>query len=62
MKKHKPHDIRHTSISMMDDAGVNPTVQKKIAGHSGAMSLPKRVYTYLDLQTLIDGINTICKP
>ena len=40
----------------------NPTIQKKIAGHSGAMSLTERVYTHLDIQTLIDGINMICKP
>ena len=62
MKKLKPHDTRYTRISMMDDTGVKPTIQKKIAGHSGAMSLTERVYTHLDLQTLIDGINTICKP
>ena len=30
------------------------------AGHSGAMSLTERVYTHLDIQTLIDGINMIC--
>lgn len=35
--KHTPHDTRHTCISMMADAGVAPTIQKKIAGHSGAM-------------------------
>ena len=58
--KHTPHDTRHTCISMMADAGVAPTIQKKIAGHSGAMSLTERVYTHLDIQTLIDGINTIC--
>ena len=45
---------------MMADAGVAPTIQKKIAGHSGAMSLTERVYTHLDIQTLIDGINMIC--
>ena len=58
--KHTPHDTRHTCISMMADAGVAPTIQKKIAGHSGAMSLTERVYTHLDIQTLIDGINMIC--
>lgn len=62
MKKHKPHDTRHTGISMMADASVNSTIQKKIAGHSGAMSLTKRVHTHLDIQAFIDGINTICKP
>lgn len=62
MKKHKPYDTRHTGISMMADASVNSTIQKKIAGHSGAMSLTKRVHTHLDIQAFIDGINTICKP
>lgn len=54
-----PHFCRHTCISMLAEAKVEPTVIKTIVGHSGAMSLTESVYTHLDIQTLIDAINII---
>ncbi|MCD8159583.1 MAG: site-specific integrase [Clostridiales bacterium] len=43
---HRPHDTRHTCISMLTKAHVDQTTIKKIVGHSGAMSLTERVYTF----------------
>lgn len=57
--KHKPHDTRHTCISMLAQADINPTTIKKIVGHSGAMSLTEKVYTHLDIQELVNAINKI---
>lgn len=54
-----PHWTRHTCTSLMADAGIDPSVQKKILGHSGAMTLTEKVYTHFDVQILIDAINTI---
>lgn len=54
-----PHFCRHTCISMLAEAKVEPTVIKTIVGHSGSMSLTESVYTHLDIQTLIDAINLI---
>ena len=56
---HKPHDTRHTCISMLADAHVDPTMIKKIVGHAGAMSLTERVYTHPDIEALVDAINQI---
>ena len=56
---HKPHDTRHTCISMMTEKEVSPTLIKKIVGHSGAMSLTEKVYTHVNVQELLDGINRI---
>ena len=56
---HTPHDTRHTCISLLTEADVNPTTIKKIVGHSGAMTLTERVYTHLDIQILVDAINII---
>ena len=56
---HTPHDTRHTCISLLTEADVNPTTIKKIVGHSGAMTLTERVYTHLDIQILVDAINKI---
>lgn len=57
--EHMPHDTRHTCISMMSEAHVDPTMIKKIVGHSGAMTLTERVYTHLDIQALLEAINKI---
>ena len=32
---------------------------KKIVGHAGAMSLTEKVYTHLDIQSLVEAINKI---
>lgn len=56
---HFPHDARHTTISMLAEHNVNPTIIKQIVGHSGAMSLTERVYTHFDLRPLLDAINLL---
>ena len=57
--EHKPHDTRHTCISMLAEAHVDQTMIKKIVGHSGAMTLTERVYTHLDTKALVEAINKI---
>ena len=57
--EHKPHDTRHTCISMLAEAHVDQTMIKKIVGHSGAMTLTERVYTHLDTEALVAAINKI---
>lgn len=54
-----PHCTRHTCISMLTQAHVDQTMIKKIVGHAGAMTLTERVYTHLDIQSLVDAINQI---
>jgi len=54
-----PHCCRHTCVSMLAEAGVDQTTIKKIVGHAGAMTLTERVYTHLDIETLVDAINKI---
>lgn len=56
---HTPHDTRHTCISMLTEAHVDQTMIKKIVGHAGAMTLTERVYTHLDIETLVEAINKI---
>lgn len=56
---HLPHDTRHTTISLLAKAEVNPTIIKRIVGHSGAMDLTEKVYTHFEIQQLIDAINLI---
>lgn len=55
---HRPHDTRHTCISLLADAGTDERVIKKIVGHTGT-GVTETVYTHFDFQILLDAINTI---
>ena len=48
-----------TPTSLLSSAGVNQTIIKRIAGHSGAMNLTEKVYIHFDIQELVDAINLI---
>lgn len=56
--EHKPHDTRHTCVSLLTEKEVNEKFIRKIVGHKGK-SVTETVYTHLELQTLIDAINKI---
>lgn len=56
---HKPHDTRHTCISLLSEKEISPTLIKKIVGHSGAMSLTEKIYTHTNIQELLNAINKI---
>lgn len=55
---HRPHDTRHTCISMLTVAGVSDKLIKKIVGHKG-QSVTEVVYTHFEIGELIDAINKI---
>lgn len=57
-----PHCCRHTFISLLAEAKVSATYSKLIIGHTGAMSLTEKVYTHIDMQYLIDAVNSIYYP
>lgn len=55
---HRPHDTRHTCISMLAEAGVDDRIIKKIVGHKG-QGVTEIVYTHLELPIKLDAINKI---
>jgi len=57
--QHRPHDTRHTCISLLASAEISQTIIKTIVGHSGAMTLTERVYTHLEIEKLVEAINKI---
>lgn len=56
--KHRPHDTRHTCISMLTVAGVDERIIKKIVGHKG-QGVTQIVYTHFEIAELLDAINKI---
>lgn len=55
---HLPHDCRHTCTTMLDNAGINSTIVKKILGHAG-QGTTEKVYTHKTISQLVEAINLI---
>ena len=58
MSSHRPHDTRHTCISLLTSAGVDERIIKKIVGHKG-QGITEQVYTHVDLPDKLTAINKI---
>lgn len=56
--KHRPHDTRHTCVSLLTTAGVDERIIKKIVGHKG-QGVTEQVYTHLELPIKLEAINKI---
>lgn len=55
---HRPHDTRHTCISLLAAAGVDARLIKKIVGHKG-QGVTEIVYTHFEIDELLEAINKI---
>ena len=55
---HRPHDTRHTCVSLLTEAGVDDRIIKKIVGHKG-QGVTETVYTHLELPIKLEAINRI---
>jgi len=55
---HRPHDARHTFISMCADKGIDERVIRAIVGHSGS-GITESVYTHIDLTILLEAVNKL---
>lgn len=55
---HRPHDTRHTCISLMAEKKTDERLIKKIVGHKG-QGVKETVYTHLDISVLLEAINAI---
>jgi site-specific recombinase XerD len=56
--KHRPHDTRHTCVSLLTEAGIDERIIKKIVGHKG-QGVTETVYTHLELPIKLEAINKI---
>lgn len=56
--EHRPHDCRHTCISLLTTAGIDERMIKKIVGHKG-QGVTEVVYTHFEISALLDAIDKI---
>lgn len=54
---HSPHDTRHTFISLMTQAEVDPRILKQIVGHKSSDITD--VYTHITLEKMLEAVNRI---
>lgn len=47
---------------LLAEANISPTYIKMIAGHSGAVSMTEKVYTHINMQLLIEAIDSVYYP
>ena len=55
---HRPHDTRHTCVSLLTEVGVDDRIIKKIVGHKG-QGVTQAVYTHIELPIKLEAINKI---
>lgn len=58
LESHRPHDTRHTCISLLSMARVQPELIRAIVGHRGH-NLTEDVYTHFDFSLALDAIDRI---
>jgi len=58
MDSHRPHDTRHTCVSLMTMARIDERFIQKIVGHKG-FNVTTQVYTHLEIQELVNEIDKI---
>lgn len=56
------HETRHTCNSLLIMANVNPTIRKKIIGHTSQMDIGEAVYGHIYIEELLKAINQIYTP
>lgn len=57
-KGHRPHDARHTCISLLTEVCVDERILQQIVGHKG-QNVTRAVYTHIDLPYKLEAINKI---
>ena len=55
---HRPHDTRHTCVSLLTEKEVDERIIKKIVGHKG-QGVTEIVYTHVELPVKLEAINRI---
>ena len=58
LQEHKPHDTRHTFVTLAKEAGVDEYILKRIVGHS-IRDVTELVYTHRDIEKLKEEIRKI---
>ena len=59
MDRRKPHDTRHTFITLCSDYSIPEIIIKNIVGHSTQNNITQGVYTHKTIDQYIDAVNKL---
>ena len=59
IKKRKPHDTRHTFITLCSDYEIPEIIVKHIVGHATSKNITQGVYTHKTVEQYIDAVNKL---
>lgn len=59
LKRRKPHDTRHTFITLCSDYNIPEILVKHIVGHSTAKNITQGVYTHKTTQQYVTAVNKL---
>lgn len=59
IQKHTPHECRHTTATLLSNAGANPISIAKIMGHTDYNGMTAKVYTHKNEIELEKAMNTL---
>jgi len=59
LSKHKPHDTRHTFITLARNADMDIYILKSIVGHTHNGDVTSDVYTHKTRKQFLDAVNTL---
>lgn len=58
LRRHLPHDCRHSLTSLMERAKIDITHRKRILGHK-SNDITQDIYTHLTMEQLVEDINKV---
>ena len=59
LEKRKPHDTRHTFITLCSDYEIPEIIVKHIVGHATSKNITQGVYTHKTIEQYIDAVNKL---
>ena len=59
LDRRKPHDTRHTFITLCSDYNIPEIIIKNIVGHSTSDNITQGIYTHKTIEQYIDAVNKL---
>ena len=59
LDRRKPHDTRHTFITLCSDYNIPEIIVKNIVGHSTSDNITQGIYTHKTIEQYIDAVNKL---
>lgn len=56
---HTIHDTRHTFVTLLTEANIDPRIIKQVVGHKSRGDVTEEVYTHISMEKCLEAVNKI---